>query len=183
MSKRHHLAARIAAAAVLTVAGSGVVVAQPQPVERPPIERMQAETRQNVPVGTLTCDLSPGVGLIVGSQRSMTCSFRPERGTVEYYTGTVSRFGLDVGVTAGATMAWAVFAPSRPRTRGVLAGSYSGVSGEATVGVGLGANVLVGGSSESIALQPLSVQAQAGLNLALGVAAFTLTPGRTPDRS
>ena len=36
----------------------------------------------------------------------------------------------------------------------------------ATVGVGLGANVLVGGSGNSIALQPVSIEGTTGLNVA-----------------
>jgi hypothetical protein len=62
--------------------------------------------------------------------------------------------------------------------RGALAGNYAGASAEATVGAGLGANVLVGGSNRTVALQPISVQGQAGLNLAVGVAGLELQPAR-----
>ena len=57
---------------------------------------------------------------------------------------------------------------------GALAGSYGGLSAEATVGVGVGANALIGGSSKTFVLQPLSVQAQEGLNLAIGFTDFEL---------
>jgi len=76
-------------------------------------------------------------------------------------------------VTGKGVMAWAVFAPGKLKA-GALAGHYVGASAEASVAVGLGANVLVGGSDKSIALQPLSVQAQTGLNLAAGVASLRL---------
>ncbi len=124
---------------------------------------------QNVQAGTLVCDVSGGVGLIVASQREMACTFTNSRGELEVYTGVIRRFGLDLGATAGGQMVWSVLAPSGPFARGALAGNYSGASAEATVGAGLGANVLVGGSNRSFALQPLSVQGQAGLNLAVGV--------------
>ena len=133
---------------------------------------------QNVQAGTLVCDVSGGVGLIITSQREMICNFTNSRGELEVYAGTIRRFGLDLGATAGGQMVWSVFAPSGPFARGALAGSYSGASSEATVVAGLGANVLLGGSNRSFALQPLSVQGQAGFNLAVGVADLQLQAAR-----
>lgn len=133
---------------------------------------------QNVQAGTLVCDVSGGVGLIIASQREMACTFNNSRGELEVYTGTIRRFGLDIGATTGGQMVWAVLAPSGQFSRGALAGNYSGASAEATVVAGLGANVLLGGSSRSIALQPLSLQGQAGLNLAVGVADLQLQAAR-----
>lgn len=135
---------------------------------------------QRAKVGTLDCDISAGMGLILGSRKEVRCRFTPSsrRGRSEFYVGAISKFGLDIGATAGARMVWAVYAPtSRPR-RGALAGTYTGASGEATVGAGLGANVLIGGNNRTIALQPLSIQAQTGLNLAVGVAGLSLVPAR-----
>ena len=133
-----------------------------------------------VKAGTLTCAISPGVGLIVASQRGLQCTYTPvARGRREGYVGSITRVGLDVGVTAGGNLIWAVYAPTaRPWRRGGLAGSYGGASGEASIGAGLGANVLVGGSNRTIALQPLSVQGQVGVNLALGVANLELRSAR-----
>jgi hypothetical protein len=128
--------------------------------------------------GTLSCDISGGIGMIIGSQKDVTCMFTPaSRGPREVYVGTISKFGLDVGATAGGEMVWAVYAPSS-RKYGALAGHYGGASGEATVGAGVGANVLVGGSNRTVTLQPVSVQGQAGLNLAVGVANLELRPAR-----
>jgi hypothetical protein len=129
-------------------------------------------------VGTLSCDISAGIGAIIASKKSVTCMFTPSRpGPREVYTGSISKFGLDIGATAGGEMIWAVYAPTTRRF-GALAGHYSGVSGEATVGAGLGANVLVGGSDRTITLQPVSVQGQAGINFAVGVADMDLHPAR-----
>jgi hypothetical protein len=108
----------------------------------------------------------------------LTCTFTNSRGEGEVYVGSIRRFGLDLGATAGGQMVWAVFAPSGRYTRGALAGSYSGASAEASVAAGLGANVLVGGSNRSFALQPLSVQGQTGLNLAIGVVDLELHAAR-----
>jgi Protein of unknown function (DUF992) len=126
-----------------------------------------------VRIGTLNCAVEGGVGLLVGSRRNMTCTFYPSSGHRERYTGRITRVGVDVGFTRKALLSWAVFAPGKLRA-GSLAGRYGGVSAKATVGVGLGANVLVGGLRDTIALQPLSVQTQTGLNLAAGVAGLRL---------
>ena len=98
-------------------------------------------------------------------------------GPREVYTGSISKFGLDLGATTGGEMIWVVYAPSNKRF-GALAGHYGGASAEATVGTGVGANVLVGGSDHTVILQPVSVQGQAGLNLAVGVAGLELRPAR-----
>jgi len=125
-------------------------------------------------VGTLSCDISGGVGMIVASQKLVSCSFTPSAGgRREIYQGTISKLGVDVGATDRGRMVWAVFAPTN-KIRGALAGEYAGASAEATVGAGAGANVLVGGSNRTITLQPISVQGQTGLNLAVGVAGLKL---------
>ena len=128
--------------------------------------------------GTLACDISGGIGLIIASHKDVTCMFTPSQpGPREVYVGGINKFGLDIGATAGGEMVWAVYAPTTRRF-GALAGNYGGATAEATVGAGLGANVLVGGSDRTVALQPLSVQGQAGLNVAAGVAELTLHPAR-----
>ena len=129
-------------------------------------------------VGTLSCDISGGIGLIITSKKELTCMFTPSQpGPKEVYVGSITKFGLDLGATAGGEMVWAVYAPST-RKFGALAGNYGGATAEATVGAGLGANVLVGGSDRTVALQPVSVQGQAGLNVAAGVADLQLRPAR-----
>jgi hypothetical protein len=126
-----------------------------------------------VQVGKLACSISAGVGLIVGSQRNVSCNFQPDGGPPEAYTGTITKIGLDVGFTTGGAMVWGVFTDTN-RYAGMLSGTYAGVQAEATIAAGLGANVLVGGSNRSVALQPVSVQGQTGLNVAAGVGALEL---------
>ena len=139
---------------------------------------MAAMAQDRTRVGTLTCDISGGIGLIITSHKSVTCMYTPSGpGPREVYRGGISKFGLDIGATAGGEMIWAVFAPTTLRF-GALAGHYGGASAEATVGAGLGANLLIGGSERTVTLQPLSVQGQAGLNIAAGVAGLDLEPAR-----
>lgn len=133
-----------------------------------------ADAREPFRVGTLTCDTSARVGLVLGSRQDMRCVFRDIDGRQYTYTGLIRRLGLDVGVTRGGTLRWRVFARNRQIGRGTLRGSYVGASGNVALGLGLGAKLLIGGSRRSIILQPLSVEGQIGLNLALGVANLTL---------
>ena len=130
---------------------------------------------QPVRVGGLTCIAAPRVGVVLGSRQNLRCVFRPSAtGEPHSYAGRMSRIGLDIGVTAGGRLFWGVFAPTSHVGFGALRGSYVGASGNASFGPGLGANVLVGGSHRTISLQPLSVEGQVGINLALGVARLTL---------
>lgn len=136
-----------------------------------------APAQSRVEIGMLTCTASGSTGFIVGSTRDLRCRFN-RKGRDEYYTGTINKYGLDVGSTAQAQIAWAVLAPTSNLPSRSLVGSYGGISAEATVGVGLGANALIGGSERSIVLQPVSVQSQQGLNIAAGVASLELRARR-----
>jgi hypothetical protein len=156
MAFRGAIAALVGAAAVAVAA---TIPADAQP--------------RRVQIGTLACSISAGIGMVVASQRNVSCNFQPDGGPPEAYTGTMTRIGVDVGFTTGGAMVWGVFAGTN-RYAGMLAGTYAGATAEATVAAGLGANVLVGGSNRSVALQPLSVQGQVGLNVAAGVGALEL---------
>lgn len=127
-----------------------------------------------VQIGTLTCHIEPGFGLVLGSRKDMLCEYKAAQGFEERYVGSVTKIGVDIGWTRGGTMVWAVFAPSSDVAAGALEGRYGGLTAGATVGVGLGANVLLGGFDQSIALQPLSVEGNTGLNLAAGIGAMRL---------
>jgi uncharacterized protein DUF992 len=131
---------------------------------------------QRVKAGTLNCDVSAGWGWIIGSAKSVTCIFVPDvPGPQEAYVGVIRKFGLDIGATGRQSMVWGVFAEGWGGFA-PLAGDYLGATGQATVALGLGANVLVGGSNRAIALQPLSLTGQTGLNIAAGVADLQLRP-------
>lgn len=136
-----------------------------------------ADTVKRVELGVLDCAVHGGTGFVFGSTKDLSCTFksvdrsRPD----EAYFGAISKYGVDIGSTESGVISWAVLAPTMDNYQsGALAGTYGGVSAEATVGAGLGANVLVGGSDETIALQPVSVGAQTGLNLAVAVSQMEL---------
>jgi hypothetical protein len=124
--------------------------------------------------GTLTCKGGAGVGLILGSKKHYDCVFKPTKGPSEAYVGSVTQLGLDLGFTSKVTIVWAVFSSSNEVTPRALVGDYVGASADASFGVGVGTKVLVGGSKNTISLQPLSVQGQTGLNVAIGVADLSL---------
>ncbi|OJT94858.1 MAG: hypothetical protein BGN82_03370, partial [Alphaproteobacteria bacterium 65-7] len=124
-------------------------------------------------VGTLTCDVAGGVGFVFGSSKDLMCSYQPTKAPVERYTGTISKWGVDIGYTGKGKLIWGVFAPASDVRPGALEGEYAGATAQANVGVGLGANVLVGGLDKSIALQPLSVQGSTGLNVAAGIGSIS----------
>ena len=133
---------------------------------------------ERVKVGDLRCEVSSGLGLIIASTKEIECAFTAPGGMTEHYYGKISKFGLDIGATNAGVLDWAVFSETEGLKHDALAGDYAGVDASATVGVGLGANALVGGSDRAFALQPLSIQGQTGLALAGGVESLTLRPGR-----
>jgi hypothetical protein len=132
--------------------------------------------------GLLECNVAPGVGLLVTSDRALSCVLAPRRGPRQYYVGTIRSFGLNLGFTAGGRFAWAVFTAGSALPQNALAGEFVGASGSASFGGGLSANALVGGNNRSISLQPLSVGVQSGVNLSAGVGALVLQPAAPPPR-
>jgi hypothetical protein len=126
-----------------------------------------AQAQQPMPrvqIGILECRGGASIGFIVGSVTNLGCVLRAEGLPEDRYVATIRKVGLDLGITEESALAWGVYAP-------VAQGSVS-------IGVGVGGNVLVGGSANSIALQPLSVQGQVGLNVAAGLESLELRPGR-----
>jgi hypothetical protein len=136
-----------------------------------------AAGQAGINIGTLTCNVSGSIGYIITSAKSMACTFSPADGPPQHYSGVIRKYGLDIGYSGEAVMTWVVFAPGSV-SRGALQGSYAGASAEISAGLGLGANALVGGFDGSVALQPLSIQGQTGLNVAAGVASLELRAER-----
>jgi hypothetical protein len=124
-------------------------------------------------VGELTCNVASGWGFVFGSSKDLHCTFRGNDRR-EHYTGSISKFGVDLGYTEGGVLVWGVFAPTSDMRKGALEGDYVGASAQATVGLGVGANALIGGFDKSIALQPLSVEGSKGLNVAAGIGSISL---------
>jgi len=126
-------------------------------------------------LGKLNCNVEGGWGLLVGSSKKATCAFEKADGSSEAYSGKLNKLGIDIGKTEDAYMSWVVFTQADVETGpNALAGSYTGVSGEVSLGIGLGANALVGGAGQKIGLQPVLVAGNNGLNLAVGLASLSL---------
>ncbi|HYI85426.1 MAG TPA: DUF992 domain-containing protein [Acetobacteraceae bacterium] len=164
----------VSAVTALLLAG-GPALAQQQPAAQAPTGQAAQRESGTVRVGTLRCDVSGSRGFIFGSTRDLDCRFTNVQGRRESYRGQISRYGVDLGFTNHGVLLWGVLAPTTDVRPGVLAGTFEGVSANVTALAGVGANVLVGGSQRSVALQPLSIEGNTGLSLALGVARLRLT--------
>lgn len=156
MKLRNYLVACAAAVAIGTVAGFA----------------MPAEAA-GVKVGVLTCRVESGWGFVFGSSKDMRCTYKGS-GRNEHYMGTINKYGVDIGYTESSVIIWGVVAPTSDLKPGALEGDYAGVSAQASVGVGAGANALLGGFDKSITLQPLSIEGEKGVNLAAGIGAVSL---------
>jgi hypothetical protein len=129
-------------------------------------------------VGMLTCKLNPSIGFIIAGHQTMECRFVPSNnvGPPQAYEGALNTVGIDLGISAGGVLGWAVLAPTVGIPAGALAGEYVGASGDLGIGLGAGANVLIGGSARTVALQPVSLEGSVAVNVALGVSALKLRP-------
>jgi hypothetical protein len=151
---------KILAANILALGLLGVPAAHAEPV--------------GVKVGMLNCNVASGWGFIFESTRDVNCTYAPKSGVAFHYAGHISKFGVDIGYVQGGVMIWEIFAPGTDIGPDALSGEYAGVTGGASVGVGVDANVLVGGSNKAISLQPVSLEGNEGLNVAAGIAALHL---------
>ncbi|WP_137136387.1 DUF992 domain-containing protein [Rhizobium sp. FKY42] len=171
------LAVAISALPVIASAGTAISADTISRFDRAPVAQEQ-DQRGGVRIGYLDCTIGGGVGYVLGSAKEADCVFTSAMGgePLDRYTGVVRKMGVDLGFTTKQRMVWAVFAPTAGYHRGSLGGLYQGATAEVTVVAGVGANVLVGGTSGSIHLQTVSVQGQLGLNLAATGTSVTLTP-------
>ena len=135
-----------------------------------------AQTPTWAQAGTLTCKLNPSIGFVIFGHQSMECKFTPVSGPVQAYDGAINTVGIDLGVTGGGGLAWTVFGPATGLQTGALAGEYVGASADASFAVGAGANVLIGGTGRSVALQPVSLEGSVGVNVVAGLSQLKLRP-------
>lgn len=133
-----------------------------------------AQAAAGVKIGVLTCNEASGWGFIFASTRDINCTYSPNEGVNYRYTGHISKFGVDIGYIKGGVIIWGVFAPSRDMGPDALAGDYAGGTAGVSLGVGVAANALIGGSSKSVSLQPLSIEGNQGINIAAGIGEMTL---------
>jgi len=163
----------IVAVSVLAIAGASHAEMSPHPKKRP--QQHEAARDKKERLGTLSCDVAGGVGMLIGSSKAVDCEFTRSSGRPEHYAGSIGKLGIDIGITNKSYLRWIVYSVSANRTgEGALDGTYVGASAGASIGLGLGANALVGGNSKNFGLQPLSAEAGTGLNVAAGVARLEL---------
>jgi len=154
---------------VITAIVSTIGISQVTPT------RAQTTPQPWAQVGGLSCKVNPSVGFVIAGRQSLECVFTPsDRTPPQSYDGAINTVGLDIGVSAGGALGWAVFAPTTGVPAGALAGDYVGVSGDVGLGIGAGANILLGGSGRTFALQPVSVQGSVAVNAVLGLSSLTL---------
>jgi hypothetical protein len=169
MMKKKTLAMALAAAS-LAFAGATATRAADIPIYN------DQDERDGVKIGYLDCTIGGGVGYVLGSAKEIDCVFRSSVGRerTDHYTGAIRKLGVDLGFTTRSRLIWAVFAPTAGYHHGSLSGLYRGATAEATIGAGVGTNVLFGGTAGSIHLQPVSVTGQIGLNVAATGTSMTL---------
>jgi hypothetical protein len=169
--------AAMIAAVAMTIAGAAAVRAADATTSYEPPAAVDDDGHSGVKIGYLSCDIGQGGGYVLGSAKELDCVFRStsHRDRPDHYSGVVKKLGIDLGYTAQGKLVWAVIAPTAGYHHGSLKGIYVGASAEATVGAGIGANVLLGGTGGSIQLQPLSLSGQLGLNVAAASTTVTLT--------
>lgn len=167
----------VAILALPVIAGAGATFAADVISRRDAVPTYEeSDQRGGVRIGYLDCTIGSGVGYVLGSAKEADCAFRSAMGSepIDHYSGVVRKMGIDLGFTTRTRLIWAVFAPTAGYHHGSLSGLYQGATAEATVGAGIGANVLVGGTSGSIHLQTVSVTGQLGLNVAATGTSLTL---------
>jgi len=126
-----------------------------------------------VKAGILTCHVESGWGFIFGSSHGLHCVYSGN-GRNEHYTGNISKFGADIGYQESGVIVWEVLAPTTDLGAGALTGDYGGATAGASIGMGVAANALIGGSGREISLQPLSIEGEKGFNIAAGIASINL---------
>ena len=159
------------AAAGITAARAADMIVPDAPVVA------RSDARDGVRIGYLDCTIGGGAGYVLGSAKEVDCAFVTTMGSepVDHYSGEIRKLGVDLGFTTQQRLVWAVLAPTAGYHQGSLGGIYNGATAEATVGAGVGANILVGGTSGSIHLQTVSLTGQIGLNVAATGTSMTLT--------
>ena len=110
-----------------------------------------------------TCDISGGLGIVIGSRRDISCLYTPVRGRQRAYGGTGGNVGLDVGASMAGQASFGVAG----------AGPASGL------GVTRGGTVLSGPN----VLEPLGGGLRNGIGMSAGIGSIGLQPIHTAYRS
>ncbi len=130
---------------------------------------------QDARVGVLQCHLSGGAGMILAENQALDCVYKDDAGgPASHYIGRLTNVGANIGISGPGELIWGVVAATKSIGPGALAGDYVGAQGSVAVGAGVGGAVLVGGSNNTISLQPISVSVGTGLNVSAGLGNVSL---------
>ena len=126
-------------------------------------------------VGVLTCSMTGIDNVVVYTKEEFDCEYKPNHGDAQHYKGVIKEIGVNLSITKDNTMVWGVIAPVRELdSPDALKGTYVGGTGQVEIGGGVAANILIGGSGNTISLQPFSVNGMTGIGAALDISAFEL---------
>jgi hypothetical protein len=126
-------------------------------------------------VGMLTCQMVPGIGLTVESVQPVRCHFVPDEGDLgQVYIGEINTVGQDAGIATGGVLVWDVLTSTGASPSGRLAGIYVVAKGDVSMGPGASVNLLSGGPSRDIALQPIALEGEIEVALGLDVSGLKL---------
>lgn len=150
----------------------------------------EMESNSIARIGILHCKQIPGRGfnIIIHSESVFDCVLISPEGRERYVGEAGIGFGIDLEWTRDKTISYSVLAYEGSSVIGdhALAGTYIGAKASAGVVVGAGAQVLVGGGSNNISLQPLALESYSGLGATAGIGYLSLeaalpTPPPTLD--
>lgn len=143
----------------------------------PSNSQIYTQPAAHIKIGILRCEIEGGFGYILGSSKLLSCNFQSAANPAysHQYSGQILKVGADIGYTSRGKLIWAVFAPTYDLAQSDLDGIYVGLSGEASLGVGVGVNMLIGSFNESLNLIPINTSGTLGMNIAGGLGAVTLT--------
>ncbi|MGR3503422.1 DUF992 domain-containing protein [Pseudaestuariivita sp.] len=161
----------ISGAAAALIALPSAVIAESN---GPDADKLKSEA---VRLGKLECTVAGGFGLLLGSSKKADCRFIAEDGTERFYDGKLKKLGVDVGISDESFMSWVVYSPKDSAVSDdPITGEFVGFSADAALGIGLGANALIGSTQKNVGLQPLRIEGKKGLNLAVGMTSLELAP-------
>lgn len=128
-----------------------------------------------IELGTLTCELAAVTNVIIYAEESFNCILETNEGDEIPYEGNIEKIGANLQIKTDQTLKWIVLSSVSMDEPEDLSGSYLGASAQASLGIGGGANVLVGGSGDNFTLQPISVTGQEGIGASLTLDSLTLS--------
>lgn len=130
--------------------------------------------------GGLTCSRIEGSGfnIVIYSKADVRCIFKGSAGTEQWYVGNTGvAFGVDLKWKKSETIALGVLSSTMKfEPEGdFLSGYYAGAKADAALGVGAGVAILLGGSEDTVALQP-AVTGGTGVGIAAGLGYLEIKP-------